>query len=114
MTINVRKTSDVTVLDVVGPLTAREPVQTFRHHIQEQLASGSRNLAINLAGVTDLDSSGVGNLFAAVASIKAAGGKCKLFAATERVTEVLRRTHLDAVFELLEDEASALSAFRPP
>lgn len=111
MTINVRKANNATILDLTGSLITGEPVEAFRGEIRKLLAAGVTNLAINLAGVPYLDSTGIGALVSAYTSIKAAGAKCKFFAAPRGVLILLKLVNLDTVFELREDEASALSSF---
>ncbi len=111
MKIIVRKANKVTVLDLIGPLVWEQPVEAFREQIRHLLAAGTKSLAINLAQVPNLDSSGQGALFAAHKSIQEAGAKCKFFAASEQVLHILKRIRLDEVFELFEDEASAVSSF---
>ena len=109
MKIIVRKTNDVTVLDLIGPLVWEQPVEAFRNQIASLLAAGTTNLAINLAQVPILDSPALGALFAAHKSVEEAGAKWKFFAAPEQVLRMLQRVHFDKIFELLEDEASAVS-----
>jgi anti-anti-sigma factor len=99
------------ILNPAGPLVREEPVQAFRNQIQVLLAEGTRSFAINLASVPYIDSYGLGGLAAAYKSIREAGGAVIFLAAQERVIRTLKRTHLDQVFELFEDEASASSSF---
>jgi anti-sigma B factor antagonist len=109
--IVVRKANTVTALDLIGPLVWGQPAEDLGLRIRELLNAGNKNLAINLASVPYVDSGGVGALFAAHASIQVVGAKCKLFAAPQVIIRVLERVHLDKVFELFEDEASALASF---
>lgn len=111
MNIAVRKANDATLLDLTGPLMMGEPVQALRNKVLQLLIGGTVKVAINLAGICDLDSSGLGALVAAAGSIDASGGKCKFFAAPKQVVQAMRRAHLDGVFDLHEDEGSALSSF---
>jgi anti-anti-sigma regulatory factor len=56
MAANGRKAGNVHVVDLQGPLTIREPVDEFTSLLNELLAAGVRNLAVNLAGVPRIDS----------------------------------------------------------
>jgi anti-anti-sigma factor len=111
MTANVRKAGNADVVDLQGPLTIGEPVEGFRAQLKELLEAGARNLAVNLAGVTRLDSSGIGAFVWAHTTALKAGGKCRLFAAPKLVMQVLHMVRLDTVLDLAEDEASALARF---
>ena len=111
MEISVRKAGSVTILDLKGPLKMGEAEQAFRDSVEELTDSGTRNLAVNLAGVPEMDSSGIGALVRAYTSIKKAGGKCRFFAPPKRVKQTLKIVRLDTVLELLDDEPAALAGF---
>jgi anti-sigma B factor antagonist len=103
---------DVCVIDLIGPLIAGPRVHNFRDLTQSMLDRGAKKLAINLAQVPHADSYGVGSLVASFNLACQAGAGIKFFAASERLVEALKRLHLDTVFELYEDEASAVASFR--
>jgi len=109
--IRIRTKGNVSILDLNGPLKLGEPEQSFRQQVQDLLASGARNLAINLGGVPEMDSSGIGALVRTFTSVKQQGGKCRFFGAPKRVLQTLRMVRLDSVLELVEDEATALEGF---
>ncbi|MBI4467397.1 MAG: STAS domain-containing protein, partial [Acidobacteria bacterium] len=109
MTINLRKTGKATILDLAGPLKMGEAVEAFREKVEELMESGTKNLAINLAGVPEMDSSGIGALVRAFSAIKQGGGKCKFFAPPKRVKQTLKMVRLDTVLDLAENEEAALA-----
>lgn len=111
MTINVRKTGKATILDLSGPLKMGEAVEAFRDQVQELMDTGNKNLAVNLAGVPEMDSSGIGVLVRTFSALKQAGGKCKFFAPAKRVKQTLKMVRLDTVLDLVENEEAALAAF---
>ena len=111
MAANVRKAGNAHVVDLQGPLTIREPVEEFTSVFNELLAAGVRNLAVNLAGVPRIDSSGIGAFVRAHTTVLKAGGKCRYFAASKQVMQTLHMVRLDTVLDLAEDEASALARF---
>ena len=111
MTINVRKAGKATILDLNGPLKMGDAEQAFRDQVQELMDAGTKHLAINLAGVPEMDSSGIGALVRAFSSFKQAGGKCRFFAPPKRVKQTLKMVRVDTVLDLVEDEASALAGF---
>jgi anti-sigma B factor antagonist len=107
--IKVRKAGKATILDLNGPLKMGEAVEAFREQVEELMGGGARNIAINLAGVPEMDSSGIGALVRAYTSLKNSGGKCRFFGATKRIKQTLRMVRLDSVLEMVDDEAAALA-----
>lgn len=111
MTIQVRQAGNAAILDLDGALRNGQPVKLFAETLQQVRDAGTKNLAINLAAVSDLDSSGVGALVRAHTSAKNVQGKCRFFSATPGVAKELRIVRLDSVFEMAGDEAAALAGF---
>jgi len=111
MNIRTRKAAGATVIDLEGALKMGYAEQSFRDALQEFVDEGSRNLAVNLGGLSEIDSSGISALVRAHSSMKRTGGKCVFYAAPKRVLQVIKMVRLDTVFEMAEDEASALASF---
>ena len=111
MTINIRTLRQATILDLSGSLKAGEAEQAFRNSVDQLFSAGVTNLAINLTGVSFLDSSGVGSLVHTFLALKEKGGKLRLFAASKQVAQTLRMVRLDKVLGLAYDEAAALASF---
>jgi anti-sigma B factor antagonist len=111
VTINIRTVDQVTILDLNGPFKAGEAEQAFRNFVGEVLSAGVTNLAVNLAGVSFLDSSGVGALVRIFSTLKEKGGEFRLFGAPKQVASTLRMVRLDKVLGLVEDETAALASF---
>jgi anti-sigma B factor antagonist len=109
MEIRIRKAGNVTILDVEGAIRLGETEQQFRNQIDQLIEGGSLHIAVNLAGVPELDSSGIGALVRAFGSLKRAGGKCIFYAPTQRVKMLLKMVRLDSVLDIADDEATALS-----
>jgi len=109
--IKVRKAGKATILDLSGPLKMGEAVEAFREQVEELMGGGAKNIAINLAGVPEMDSSGIGALVRAFSTLKQGGGKCKFFAPPKRVKQTLKMVRLDTVLDLAEDEQTALAGF---
>ena len=101
----------VTIVDISGKLTLGEGTGAFRSKIRELVQGGSKQIVLNLADVTYMDSSGMGELIAAHTTITTAGGEMKLLNLAKRVHDLLKITKLYTVFETFEDEASAVASF---
>ena len=102
---------EVTIIDVAGRITLGENTKAFRDLIREQAAGGRRKILLNLADVTYIDSSGIGELVSAFTTVKNSGGELKLLNLTKKVHDLLQITKLYTVFDIKDDEATAISAF---
>jgi anti-sigma B factor antagonist len=109
VTIAIRKAGSATILDLEGPLKLGHTLDDFRAQFDQLVASGTKHVAINLAGISDLDSSGIGALVRSFTTLKRAGGKCTFFAPNKRVTMLLKMVRLDSVLNPVADEATALA-----
>ncbi|HKS67295.1 MAG TPA: STAS domain-containing protein [Candidatus Acidoferrales bacterium] len=107
--IGIRKAGRATILDLNGALKLGEAEEAFRSQIQQLVDAGTPQVAINMSGVTDLDSSGIGALVRSFTLLKKSGGKCIVFAPNKRVLMLLKMVRLDAVLSIVEDEATALT-----
>ncbi len=106
-----RQVGDVTVIDVAGRITLGEGSSNLREGIREMLAKGNKKILLNLAEVTYIDSSGIGELVSGFTSVANGGGQLKLINLTKRVKDLLQITKLYTVFEVHEDEAAAIRSF---
>lgn len=81
----------------------------FRRHIKDLLDAGARRLAINLAGVPEMDSWGLGALVRHCTQVRKASGRCIFFGAVPRVMRLLKTANLDSVLDLVATEDEALA-----
>ncbi len=109
MGITTREAANAVIFDLEGALKMGKGEQEFRDTLQEKLDAGAKNLAVNLTGVTEVDSSGISALVRAHTSAKRQGGRCRYYGANKRVIQVIKMVRLDTVFEMVEDEAAALA-----
>ena len=111
MKFKTRQVDGVTVLDLNGRITLGEGSVTLRDAVREVLAKGSNRILLNLANVDYIDSSGIGELVSAYTTVKNSGGELKLLQLTKKVHDLLQITKLYTVFDVKDDEASAISSF---
>jgi anti-sigma B factor antagonist len=97
--IEIRKINRITILDCRGRLVFGDEALYLRERAKELLKSG-KILVLNLAGVSYIDSGGLGVLVGLLTSARAAGGDLKLASPNQRASEVLTITHLSEVFEI--------------
>ena len=109
--INVRETPEAVILDLSGRITVGEPLAELRDSIRESLAGDQKNILLNLAEVSHIDSSGLGQLIGSYAAVTGRGGKMKLLKLQNRVQDLMQVTKLLTVFETYNNEAAALRSF---
>jgi anti-sigma B factor antagonist len=106
-----RQAGDVTILDLRGEVRIGEGSIALRDAIRNLTAAGKKKLLLNLAGVSYIDSSGIGELIANYTTVSRQGGQLKLLKLTDRVQNLLVITKLLTVFDAYDDEAEALQTF---
>jgi anti-sigma B factor antagonist len=111
MKLTTRDVSGVTIVDLSGKITLGEGGMTLREEVRKLLADGSKKIVLNLGDVNYIDSSGLGELVSAYTAVKNAGGELKLLNLTSKVRDLLVITKLVTVFDVKDDEASAVSSF---
>jgi anti-sigma B factor antagonist len=109
--INERRAGDVTILDLKGRLRVGGNMLAFHKSIRSLVLEKKMLILLNLAGVTHIDSCGLGELVASQVSVENKGGEIKLVGLTETLRELLTVTRLLTVFDVYENEADALQKF---
>jgi anti-sigma B factor antagonist len=112
MTLATREVNGVTIVDLSGKITLGEGGVTLREEVRKLLANGSKKIVLNLGEVNYIDSSGLGELVSAYTAVKNAGGELKLINLTSKVRDLLVITKLVTVFDVKDDEATAVSSFK--
>jgi anti-sigma B factor antagonist len=109
--IKERKVGDVTILDMKGRVRIGGNTVALSKSIRCLLQEGKLLILLNLAGVTYIDSSGLGELISSQVSALNKGGEIKLIYLTETLRELLTMTKLLGVFDVYESESEALVSF---
>ncbi len=111
MKIKTRQVDGVTIMDCSGRITLGEGSVQLRDAVRDLLAKGSKQILLNLGDVTYIDSSGIGELVSAFTTVRNQGGDLKLLNLTKKVHDLLQITKLYTVFDVKDDEASAVASF---
>ena len=106
-----RHVDGITVVDVSGRITLGEETQLLRETVQSLLGRGQKEILLNLAEVSFIDSAGLGELVSAFTSVRNRDGDLKLLKLTTRVHDLLQITKLYTVFDISDDEAAAIQSF---
>jgi anti-sigma B factor antagonist len=111
MTITTREVSHVTIVDLNGRITLGDETGQLRDAVRQLIAGDKKKIVLNLAQVDYIDSSGVGELVSSFTAVRNAGGELKLLNLTKKVRDVLNVTKLYTVFDIKEDEFTAVKSF---
>ncbi len=76
--------------------------------VEKALVEGRRHFVFDLAGVTHIDSTGIGRFISGLNKVRQAGGSLRMAAASGQVRDAFRVTRLDTVFQFFTDTATAL------
>jgi anti-sigma B factor antagonist len=106
-----RQVNGVTIVDLSGRITLGEGSVILRDMVRDLLAKGNKKILLNLADVSYIDSSGIGELVSAYTHVRREGGELKLLNLTKKVHDLLQITKLYTVFDIKDDEAAAVAAF---
>ena len=109
--INVRESSGVVILDLNGRITIGEESASLRDSIKEHLDAGQKNILLNLAEVSYIDSTGLGQFVGSFATVTSRGGQLKLLNLQKKLQELMQITKLITVFETYTNESAALRSF---
>jgi anti-sigma B factor antagonist len=107
--IEKRLVDGVTIVSCHGRIMFGEEATTLRDNLKEAL-SKTPKMVLNLAGVTYIDSGGLGTLVGVFSSGRATGADIKLTGLGQRLSDVLQITKLATVFEVFDTEEEALAA----
>jgi anti-sigma B factor antagonist len=111
MKASTRQVDGVTIVDLSGRITLGEGSVVLRDTVKDLLGKGQKKILLNLGDVSYIDSSGIGELVSAFTSVRNQGGELKLLNLTKKVHDLLQITKLYTVFDVKDDEATAITAF---
>ena len=123
MPIHVRSVGPVQVLQPEGEFTygrshlgraldlRGRPMDDLRDVLEEQFSRGCARILLDLRNADFIDSAGLGALVAAKKRAVERGGDIKILQPARRVLDLLVLTQLTRVFDIHEDESSAIASF---
>ena len=112
LTIATREVDGVVVLDLSGRITLGEGSVQLRDAIRGLISKGKKSVLLNMGDVNYIDSSGLGELVSAFTTAKNQQADVKLLNLTKKVHDLLQLTKLYTVFDIKDDEASAIASFK--
>jgi anti-anti-sigma factor len=112
--IVVRQCNDVTILDLTGKSTIdASESELLSKRLRALTDNGKHKLLLNLASLTQMDSTGISAIVEAYVCLQRQDGELKLLGPRGRVLEVLTLFRLLETIPSFKDETQALASFRP-
>ena len=110
-----RYNGPVAIVQVQGSLTLGPGLRRLKPRVDAALSTRSVTaVVLNLGGVEDIDSSGVGELVAVYSSAQRRGSGLVLASVPSKLQQMFAKTRLDAVFSVCADDAAALAQLGHP
>jgi anti-sigma B factor antagonist len=111
--IHQREQEGVVILDLKGHIVLGAGDSALRESVLSLFDAGNRQLALNLAGVSNIDTAGSGALLALAQQYRAAGGKLVLIKLAHVHEELYEMARLESRLEIYELELDAVNSFFP-
>jgi anti-sigma B factor antagonist len=111
VSVKTRQVGGVSIVDLGGKITLGESTGILRDELRSLLAGGSKNIILNMAQVTYVDSAGLGELVGAYTTATNQGGAVKLLHLQGKLKDLMQITKLHTIFATFEDEKAAVASF---
>jgi anti-sigma B factor antagonist len=108
----VRHVADVVVVDVHGKATIGRANDLLDNQLRQLIDEGNDKILLNLADVTQMDSSSISSVMRAFKSLKHRGASLRLLRPQGNVRLVLETVHLLDVVPTTDDETQAIASFQ--
>jgi anti-sigma B factor antagonist len=105
---------DIAMVIVHGDITSQGGDVVIKDKINSLLNQKFKKLLLDLGDVKYVDSSGLGHLAAAQATVRRQGGELKLLNVTRRLSDLLVVTRLITIFDTFDSEQKARESFGGP
>jgi anti-sigma B factor antagonist len=107
-----RLIDNVVIVDTIGELRLGEGTNVVRRVVTDLVDQNYKNILLNLRDVRHIDSAGVGELMSCYTTVQNRGGKLKLMNLSKNVHNLLQITKLYTIFEVEDDESTAVASFQ--
>jgi len=98
----------VAVVSLAGRIMLGNESAQIESLVAKALESGCKHLVFDLAGVTHIDSTGIGRFISSLNKTRVAGGSLRMAAASGQVRDAFHVTRLDTVFKFYDSVDAAL------
>lgn len=108
MDITIRSAGKCKILDCRGKLILGQPTAVLRDSVRDAVEDGTSKVVLNLAEVSYIDSSGIGEMISGYVHVKNLGGNLSLLSLNEKFHRLLIIAKLLAIFDVYDNEQKAL------
>jgi len=102
---------DVVVLSLRGNLMGEPETSEFRDKIKDLVRDGFLKIVLDVSKIKWLNSSGLGALISALATVNNGGGDMRLANVTEKIKSLFMITQLIKVFKTFDTSERAVASF---
>jgi anti-sigma B factor antagonist len=113
LTIHQRENEGIVILDLKGHVVLGSGDIALRECVQSLFDAGNRQLVLNFADVSNIDTLGSEALLFLAQQYRAAGGKLALFQIARTHGKIYEMARLEAAVEIYRVELDALNSFFP-
>lgn len=105
------QTGAVTVIHLNGDVLGGPDATQLNDRLHQLVSGGNLKIVLDLAGVSFMNSSGLGMLIGGLTTMKNAGGNLKLANPAERIQSLLVITKLSSLFSSYKSVEEAVESF---
>jgi anti-sigma B factor antagonist len=102
---------DIVILEIKGRITLGGDSKQLEWAVDKLVTEARKKVILDLAGVTSIDSTGIGIIVMSAGKAKKAGGELRVGGASAHVEEVLRMTNIDQLVALHPSAEKAAAGF---
>ena len=112
MNILTRSNRNCLILDLDGKLVFGPATMLLRNTVRDAAQNKHRKIVLNMSKVSYIDSNGIDELVSSLTHVRSQDGKLVLLDLPRRVMRLLVMTRLHTVFDIFDDEQSAIADSR--
>ena len=110
--LTIRQQDDVIIVDATGRITMGDSATALQELLRRLTNEGTKKILLHLAGVSFMDTAGIGEMVGCYVSASRTGTKLKICEVTRRISDLLQMTRLSSVLDIYDSEDAALQSFR--
>jgi anti-sigma B factor antagonist len=111
MKFDLREKNGVVIITIEGKMVGGPDATLLSEKLHECIEAGKKLVLVDMAKVDWMNSSGLGILIGGLSTVRGRGGSLKLLHVGKKPRELFAITKLDRIFEMHDEEESALASF---
>lgn len=111
MKTNIIDNGEIKILQVKGKVTIGDGDVKLREAVHGLLDGGARKIILDLADLSYIDSSGIGELVSVYTTMTNRGGQLRLSNLHSKIYSLLQLTALVSVFQIYDSNEDAMQSF---